>query len=1093
MSEFHKGKQLQEEGTLEEAIAAYHRTLELNSNDSWAYHHMGEALAKLGRWDEAITAYRHAIKLKPDFSWSYHHLGDALAEQQQWEESATAFRKAIELNPKHFGTYVGLGKSLEKLGQLDEAIATYRRAIELNPDGDVIHYALANTLQQRTQSDLAEAIASYRKIRELNPDNVEADHNLLQFQPENWEVWLQLGNTLVQQGKLEEAIAAYRRAIEDNPHNQSAYYGLEENLAKLRQLEEVIAAYRQAIELGQQEKQKTSTLQATEDREEGIKRYRHAIEDNPDNISVYYKLLELEPGNQEILLQLAQALVRQEQMEEAIALYRRLVELSPCEQYYQQLGELLGKLSNWDDAISCYQNALELNPKSFEFNYQLGEAIYQRIMENPESFLAEYNIIDQFANKKEYQVNEQEIPELWFINDEQFLQETNHLDDEAYTIELFKVYKRYSVSEWEKQACMNWLRQPDSSRELGIKYWRTLPDFQELIRNSGVAVGLQATLPYYHKTIELNPSHTQSFSRLGEILTRQGKVKEARQVYYNLSILLAEKGKLNEAVSYFLKAPQEPSSEANVYEKIWKGLNELAPLNQVCLDDLLDIQPIITYAYFSRCSQYTLINLRALTEKDKAFIKEVGLSLANLELIRQDNLSLEEIYINAFDPNHSTHLTQKVRKNNNYIAQEFLNNPNYFQQSLVETGYLYSICPFTAKILRSNQSFYDPAWLPMIGYRFVGKEVFYLFLGHYWSGKKMLYIPKLEIVISFFDPDDGHQHINIKEILDRLKSNTVSHWNQVRDYLFNTNKKVVLILGTLSNIGHYLWNELTGINFLYENDLLKHTDAILAEQHEFFNIENIFPELEGKVVRFNDKLSSFKWIIENNYCAVRVTGFEITEKLAERIYKASGKRCSSAFLQEVENGKKHFPLLWIGMRTHSRVWVSQVEGIANIIKSLHFDFPNLAVVFDGYSRTEREEIGVEGLIESEKVNLDKILALIPDSVKTYSIIGSMTYEKVIWANAIDLYISTPGSTTTFVLWIANKRGVVHANSVCYESWVIEQLQSRENVVMPVYIPLESIVEYSPIGLINNYDFDWRLLDTEVRKLLNNLEQVKTWT
>jgi hypothetical protein len=47
--------------------------------------------------------------------------------------------------------------------------------------------------------------------------------------------------------------------------------------------------------------------------------------------------------------------------------------------------------------------------------------------------------------------------------------------------------------------------------------------------------------------------------------------------------------------------------------------------------------------------------------------------------------------------------------------------------------------------------------------------------------------------------------------------------------------------------------------------------------------------------------------------------------------------------------------------------------------------------------------------------------------------------------------------------------------------------------MPVYIPLESIVEYSPIGLINNYDFDWRLLDTEVRKLLNNLEQVKTWT
>ncbi|CBN55133.1 MULTISPECIES: tetratricopeptide repeat protein [Kamptonema] len=1092
MSEFDKGKQLQEEGKLEDAIAAYCRAIELNPDISWYHHHLGEALSKLGRCDEASIAFRHAIELKPDFAWSYHHLGDALAQQQEWEESIAAFRKAIELNPEHFGSYVGLGNSLAKLGQLDEAIAAYRRASELNPDAEWIHYALAKALQQRTHSDVVEAIASYRQMIELNPDNVEAYQNLLQLQSDNWELWLQLGNTLVQQGKLEEAIAAYRRLIEHNPHNQTAYYGLGECLAKLGQLEEAIAAYRQAIELSEQEEQKAPTLEPTENREEAIKRYIQAIEGNPDNISEYYKLLELEPDNQEVLLKLAQALVRHEQIEDAIAIYRRLLEISPHEQYYQQLGELLGKLSKWDEAINCYRRLIEINPEADESHYQLGEAIYQRVMENPESFLAEYNI-EHFVHKKEYQFNDPELPELWFINDEQFLQSTSHLDDETYTIELFKVYKRYSVSEWEKQACMNWLRQPDSSRELGIKYWRTLPDFKEIIRKSGVAVALEAALPYYNKTIELNPIHTNSFSRLAEILTLQGKLKEARQLYYNLSLLLAESGKITEAVFYFSKAPQQPFIEANVYEKIWRGLNELAPINQVYLDDSLELQPIATYAYFSQYSQYTIINLRDLKEKDKALIKEVGLSLVNLELITQDNRSLEEIYINAFDPNHSTHLAEKftkLRKKHNYVAQEFLNNANYFQQSLVETGYIYSICPFTSKILRSNQSFYDPAWLPMIGYRFVGKEIFYLFLGHYWSGKKFIYIPKLEIVISFFDADDGHQHINIKEILDRLKSNTVSQYNEVRDYLSNPNKKNLLILGTLGNIGHYFWNEVTGVNYLYENDILKYTDAILAEKYEYFNIENIFPEIHGKVVRVNDKFSSFKWIIENNYCAVRVTGVEITEKLAERVYEASWKKCSSAFLQKVENAKKHFPLLWIGMRTHCRVWVSQVEGIANIIKSLHLDFPNLAVVFDGCSRTEREDIGVEGVIESEKVNLDKILTLIPDSVKTYSIIGSMTYEKVIWANAINLYISTPGSTTTFVLWIANKMGVVHANSLCYESWVIEQLKSRENVVMPIYIPLESIVDYPPIGLINNYDFDWRLLDKEVRKLLNNLEPNK---
>ncbi|MEG4492376.1 tetratricopeptide repeat protein [Microcoleus sp. D3_18_C4] len=224
MSEFDKDQQQQQEGNSEEAIATYRRALELNSNDSWAHHQIGEALAKLGRYDEAVTAYRHAIELKPDFSWSYHHLGEALAQQQEWEQSAVGFRKAIELNPEHFGSYVGLGNSLAKLGQLDEAIAAYTRASELNPEADWIAYALANTVQQRNQSHLAEAIASYRHTIALNPDNVEAYHNLLQVQPDNWEVWLQLGDLLRKLNHWDEASATYRRALELNPEAYECHF-----------------------------------------------------------------------------------------------------------------------------------------------------------------------------------------------------------------------------------------------------------------------------------------------------------------------------------------------------------------------------------------------------------------------------------------------------------------------------------------------------------------------------------------------------------------------------------------------------------------------------------------------------------------------------------------------------------------------------------------------------------------------------------------------------------------------------------------------------------------------------------------------------
>ncbi|OCR01911.1 hypothetical protein BCD67_05355 [Oscillatoriales cyanobacterium USR001] len=524
VTEFEKGNQLLQKGKLEEAIAAYRLAIELNPDISWYHHNLGEALAKLGKLEDAIAAFRRAIELKPDFSWSYHHLGDALAQQEQWEESATAFGKAIELNPEHFGTYVGLGNSLAKLGQLDDAIAAYRRAIELEPEADWIQYRLGEVLQQRTQLDLAEKIASYRQMIELNPDNVEAHHNLLQLQPDNWERWLQLGNILVKQGKLEDAIAVYRRVIEHNPDNPMAYYSLGECLAKLGQLEEAIAAYRQAIELSEQEKQKASTLEPTEDREEVIKRYRQAIEDNPDNISEYHKLLELEPDNQEVLLQLGQALVRQEQMEEAIALYRRLVELSPCEEYYQELGALLVKQEKWDDAISCYRRAINIDPNFALSYYQLGQILEDLMAtQNPEKL---WEIIQPVSIESGVAEGE-----LIFIKDDDFLEENINLSDEEFCIVFFKTYFGRIPSEQEKRGGVNWLNSPGNNRKIGIINGRDIPEVKNMLHQSIISVCQKEIIAYYYKAIDLGIKNYHIYYRLAELLEKQHKYDQSSDFY----------------------------------------------------------------------------------------------------------------------------------------------------------------------------------------------------------------------------------------------------------------------------------------------------------------------------------------------------------------------------------------------------------------------------------------------------------------------------------------------------------------------------------------------------------------------------------
>ncbi|NQE36836.1 tetratricopeptide repeat protein [Microcoleus asticus] len=94
-------------------------------------------------------------------------------------------------------------------------------------------YNLGNTL--KNQGKLEEAITAYRKAIEIDPNFAWA--------------YNYLGLILQNQGKLEEAITAYRKAIEIDPNYTNAYNNLGLILQNQGKLEEAITAYRKAIEI----------------------------------------------------------------------------------------------------------------------------------------------------------------------------------------------------------------------------------------------------------------------------------------------------------------------------------------------------------------------------------------------------------------------------------------------------------------------------------------------------------------------------------------------------------------------------------------------------------------------------------------------------------------------------------------------------------------------------------------------------------------------------------------------------------------------------------------------------------------------------
>jgi FkbM family methyltransferase len=129
----------------------------------------------------------------------------------------------------------------------------------------------------------------------------------------------QQANQLLREGKLEEAVVAYRQAIEHNPQFYGAYQNLGETLGKLGRFDEAVEMYRKAIEL----KPSAGWLH----QELGL--LFEKLDRSHDAVFELRKAVELYPRSAVVLQQLAEALMKLGQSSEATEAYRRAKELNP--------------------------------------------------------------------------------------------------------------------------------------------------------------------------------------------------------------------------------------------------------------------------------------------------------------------------------------------------------------------------------------------------------------------------------------------------------------------------------------------------------------------------------------------------------------------------------------------------------------------------------------------------------------------------------------------------------------------------------------------------------------------------------------------
>jgi tetratricopeptide (TPR) repeat protein len=216
--------------------------------------------------------------------------------------------------------------------------ALWWTTLEKNPESWMGHNNIAISLLNAGRVE--EAIAHYNKALELNATYGEAHYNL--------------ANSLVRLGRLDEAVAHYERALEINPNNAPAHYNLAAIFRQNGRTDAAIDHYQRVLEIDPKHAAAHNNLGAVLARagrqEEAMAHYLKALELNPSNAEANYNL-----GN---------ALVQMGRLDEAIAYYNKSLELNPNNSAaHNKLSDLLRGLGRTDEADAHSQKAREIDSR----------------------------------------------------------------------------------------------------------------------------------------------------------------------------------------------------------------------------------------------------------------------------------------------------------------------------------------------------------------------------------------------------------------------------------------------------------------------------------------------------------------------------------------------------------------------------------------------------------------------------------------------------------------------------------------------------------------------------------------------------------
>jgi tetratricopeptide (TPR) repeat protein len=124
---------------------------------------------------EAIAAYHKVLELEPAHAAAHINLGTLYYNRQDFALAEKHYRRAIESDARYALAYFDLGNVLDETGRVHEAIQTYKTALQLAPTYADAHYNLALAFEKiREPRKALKHWEAYIKLDTAGPWSVHA-------------------------------------------------------------------------------------------------------------------------------------------------------------------------------------------------------------------------------------------------------------------------------------------------------------------------------------------------------------------------------------------------------------------------------------------------------------------------------------------------------------------------------------------------------------------------------------------------------------------------------------------------------------------------------------------------------------------------------------------------------------------------------------------------------------------------------------------------------------------------------------------------------------------------------------------------------